>query len=279
MCSQRRPARRVGAQRGKVVPLTLSQMIRAVARQWVVVLIGLALTGIAARRSARPNRCTGPRQPCASFTATDSPGIRKPTLVTNSQSLIAFAGLVLADLHLGRGVDVSGLGPNILDIGDDGVWVRLPDGAASGRTRSRRPFSTFRSPDRLPKGYGDAPPRRSTPSTRGRAASWAQGEQPSPSAPCPLHRSSRRQARREVALLATVALGLAGTIGTALGVDALRLTTAGDGGRRPSRHHRLMTVGLTGLLRTGAQGLSVPQGVPPVSSQMLPDQTFPWPDT
>lgn len=114
---------------GKVVPLNLSQMIRALGRQWAVLLLGLALTFVATYQVSRPSEVYW-TQTTVRFVPTDErPGVGGNTLVTTSESLIALAGLVLADLDLDSGVEVSGLGPSILDVGDyDGVWVRLPDG-------------------------------------------------------------------------------------------------------------------------------------------------------
>ena len=208
----------------KVVVLTLSQVIRAVTRQWVVVLIGLALTGIAAHQVAQAEQVYWTQTTVRFVPVADSPGIGGNTIVSNSESLIAFAGLVLADLKLGPAVDISGLGPNILDLGEDhGVWVRLPDGGGQWTNSFDEAFL-----DVQVSGPSAADVRRRTTQTidaihdatarrLGNLATASVAMRPVP--PTPVVTAARGSSK--LALLASLVLGLAGTIGVALAVDAL----------------------------------------------------------
>lgn len=202
----------------------MSQLFRAVGRQWVLVLIGLALTGIAMRDVAQSDDVFWAQTTVRFVPVTEQPGIGGNTFVSNSESLIAFAGLVLADLHLDLGVRVSGLGPNILDIGEnDGVWVRLPDGGGQWSNSFEEAFLDVQVSGPSPEDVR----RRTTQTIDDIRAATARrlahvsdpGVVVRPVPPTPV--VTKAAGSSKLALLATVTLGVAATVGAALALDAL----------------------------------------------------------
>lgn len=207
-----------------MVPLTLSQLIRAIGRQWVIVLIGMALTGFAAHQARQADEVFWTQTTVRFVPRTEQPGIGGNTIISTSDSLIAFAGLVLADLHLPPAVDVSGFGPNILDIGErDGVWVRLPDDGGQWANSFEEAFL-----DVQVSGPSADDVRRRTTETVDSIRAAAANRQENSSTPSVLVRPvpptpvvAVAGGSTKLALVGTVALGVAGTIGIALAVDSL----------------------------------------------------------
>ena len=205
--------------------MTLPQVLRALGRQWIVLLVGFALTGFAVHQISRPRDVYWTQTTVRFVPSSEEPGGGGNTLISSSSSLVAFTGLVLADLNLSPGVTVSDSRLNILDIGNyDGVWVRLPD--TGGQWAHDYGDAVL---DVQVSGSDPEAVRRRTARVlediRVATAERLGGQQGAPVLIRPVPPTpvvAEAHAARRVALLATFALGAAATFGVALGADRAR---------------------------------------------------------
>lgn len=205
-------------------PLTLTQVLRALGRQWLLLALGLVVTSVLTHDVIRSTDVYWTQTTVRFVDSQDLSGIDGNALVSTSGGVIAFAGLVLADLDLPAPAEVSGVNPTILDVGiDDGVWVRLPDRGGQWS----HSFSDA-ALDVQVSGSDPEEVRRRTAqviSDIRTATSIRQDREPNPpitiwpDPPVPVVAAAPRSGT--AALAAAVGLGTSGALGVALGVDRL----------------------------------------------------------